>query len=105
VVTDPNPAREQGRGAWWLGAALVVILCLSCCGGLMAFGAGARGRPNGGYVVQVCVGVNTTPRWQVGVTWIAPFMSSLPPVVLQNPACAVVPWLPFLPPRGGFALP
>jgi hypothetical protein len=105
VDNDSIPARDNARGPGWLGAALAVVLCLSCFGGLLAFGAGARGQLSGGYTVEVCVGVNTAPRWQVGVTWIAPFMSSLPPVTLQNRACAVVPWLPSLPPRGGFALP
>jgi hypothetical protein len=55
--------------------------------------------------VQACVGVTAAPHFQLGVTWMAPFLSSLPPVMLPNPACTLVPWLPFLPPRGGFAFP
>jgi hypothetical protein len=100
------PRRWTARDMGLLGVTLLLVLCLGCCGLGVAFESGGlSSQLGGGYVVQVCVGVNTVASWQVGVTWIAPTMSSLPPVRLQNPACALVPWLPYLPLRGGFALP
>jgi hypothetical protein len=85
---------------------VVLVLGLACCLAPLALQAGVTsGQVGTGYVVQACVGVTAAPHFQLGVTWMAPFISSLPPVSLPNPACTVVPWLPFLPPRGGFAFP
>jgi hypothetical protein len=83
-----------------------VTFCLCCGGAGFAGQAGvAGGSLSYGYVVEVCVGVNTFPFLQVGVTWTSPFMSTLPSIMFHNPACALVPWLPFLSQRGGLALP
>jgi hypothetical protein len=96
----------EPRRAALLAAVLAGLVASVCCLGLLAFNFSApRTTVAFGYSVQVCVGVNTIPRLQLGVNWISPLMSSLPPVLLQNPSCAIVPWLPFLPQRGGFTFP
>src|ERR687892_411070 len=95
---DENTGYKHTRGPLMVAAGLVGGLCLGCWGALLAFQAGvASGGVGGGYVVQACVGMNTIPAWQVGVSWISPYFSSLPPVLLQNRTCASVPWLPALP--------
>jgi len=100
-----QPKRLE-RGPVVAGVVVVLVLCLVCCLAPLALQTGvASGQMGNGYVVQACVGVTGAPHFQLGVTWIAPFKSSLPPVILPNPACTLVPWLPFLPPRGGFAFP
>ncbi len=98
--------RPDARRAVVGAVLLCLVLCLSGCAGLLAVNYAAAGVPlPPGYVIQLCVGVNTAPSLRIGVAWIAPYMSALPPVLLQNPLCAIIPWLPFLPPRGGFSFP
>jgi hypothetical protein len=98
-----GPARPRRRSVV-IGMALLIAVCLGGLVGVLSSSPAASSRQFG-YVLDVCVGVITVPRFQVGVTWISPYMSTLPPVFLQNQACATVPWLPFLPQRGGFAFP
>ena len=102
-----NPSRGPSPRAPLVAAVFVLVLfVVGCCAVGLAFQTGTgRGMLDSRYVVDVCVGVNTGPSFQVGLTWIAPYMSSMPPVMLQNPACALVPWPPLLPPRGGLAFP
>jgi hypothetical protein len=87
---------------------LTLVLCVSSCGLLWAaqLWLPASGLPFG-YQVEICAGVNTVDRPQVGIAWISPFMSSLPGPVFFWPAriCGHIPWLPFFPPRGGFVFP
>ena len=87
-----------------IGTVVLLAVCMLYCVVAVAVPRGWSGGPMG-YVVEACVGTNALARFQVGVTWISPYMSTLPPVFLQNQACATVPWLPFLPQRGGFAFP
>ena len=102
----PADQPKPPRGPQWLTLIVSLALCGVGCLGLLGMQlAAASGVWPGGNVVQVCVGVNTTPRRQVGLTWIRPDMSSLPPVQLQNPVCTLFPWLAVLPPRGGVAFP
>jgi hypothetical protein len=104
-ASEANSAgRPQTRRAL-AAAGLALALILSCCG----VGAALSGVLGSGHPVvdsvHLCVGVNTQPYWQVGVTWIAPYLSSLPPVLLHHQACTLVVWPPLLPRRGGFAVP
>lgn len=103
-----RPARRS-RGGWVIAlVSLMLVLCLGGCGLLWAMQAWlpSSGLPFG-YTASVCVGINTAGRMQVGIAWILPFMSSLPDPVFFWPArvCGNLPWLPFLPPRGGFVFP
>jgi hypothetical protein len=96
--------QQQTRRVLAMGV-LALVLVVGCCG----LGAVMSSRPGAGLLglepVRLCVGINTLPHWQVGVTWISPYFSALPPMLLQNPACTQVPWPPFLPLRGGFVVP
>jgi len=104
-----RPTRRDRVGRVGIVALFLIILCLGSCGLLWAAQAWlpASGLPFG-YQVQVCAGVDSTMgRLQVGFAWTSPFMSSLPAPVFFWLArmCGNVPWLPFLPPRGGFVFP
>jgi hypothetical protein len=99
-------SKNQTRGPVLVGTAFVVVLCLLWCGVTLAFqSAASRGRVGIGYSVEVCIGLTRPPRVRLGVTWISPYLSSLPPVPLSNPVCTFVPWLPAVPLRGGFTIP
>ena len=103
-----RPSRRSRAGWVITVVSLMLVLCVSSCGPLLTaqFWLPAAGLPFG-YQVTACAGVNTVGRLQVGFAWIAPFMSSLPDVVFFWPArvCGSLPWLPFLPARGGFVFP
>jgi hypothetical protein len=98
--------RQDSRRAGLAIALMALCLCALTCASVAGFN-GLRPRLSLplGYVTHMCVGFNLQPRVQIGLSWISPYMSSLPPVMLQNPYCALLPWLPVLPQRGGLALP
>jgi len=103
-----RPARRRRAGYVVIAMLLILVLCGGSCGLLWAAQTWlpAAGL-SFGYQVAACAGVNTAGRFQVGFAWIAPFMSSLPDAVFFWPArvCGNLPWLPFLPARGGFVFP
>lgn len=105
ALGEDQPAGRQRRGPLVAGLSVQILLCVGCCAAGLALQMGTAGSVlNARYVVQACVGPDTQPRLQDGVTWIASSMSSLPPVRLQNPVCVLLRWPPN-PPRGGLALP
>lgn len=97
----------------WLAAALVMGLCLGCCG-LAAVTAQlspatTRSALDG---TRLCMGTSTTPYVQIGLGWELPqrtlILSSLGPPILYSPTavCAYLPWeIPFIPIRGAWVLP
>lgn len=63
---------------------LLTLCCLLCCAALLAL----RPAP-GGLGVTWCAGVVTAPRWQIGVTWVSPLSSYLPPLTYSPYAVCV----------------
>jgi hypothetical protein len=53
-----------------------------------------------GTMMSVCAVFQAAPRFQIGVTWNSPFLSSAPPPGPPSLACTIVPWLPALSQRG-----
>ena len=106
-MTNPSPVLRQGRRIGLAAAAGIglISLCLGCGVMIGLFQVAPTAGWPIGYVVDACVGVETTGRWQVGVWWIAPWLSSMPPVYLPQHYCIWLPWLPILPLRGGLAIP
>ena len=58
-----------------------------------------------GYSMSVCYVWSTTPRFQAGIVWMSPFLSSVSPLGMLGRGCRLFPWLPFLPQRGELVFP
>ncbi len=69
---------SQPRRYIIFGLGGIALLCLFCCAALLVL----RPAP-GGLGVMWCAGVVTAPRWQVGVAWVSPLSSYLPPLTLS----------------------
>jgi hypothetical protein len=86
--------RRRGSKLGWLiltGVAVLVGTCLCCCV-LLAVAGSSLGSPSG-LGTRVCAGLVTAPRVQVGVVWISPLSSYLPPLAFSPYAvCVNVPW-------------
>ena len=108
-----RPGRTNAAGA----LALALSLCLGGCV-LAGIGLAASGRlrTGGGPVrlvlgpglTDVCAGVVTRPRFQVGVGWQLAMMSMTPPRVVSSPyaVCIDLPvWPPVFPSRAEWMFP
>ncbi|MBE2199103.1 MAG: hypothetical protein IAE79_10865 [Anaerolinea sp.] len=80
---------KSGNRSWRV--VLVGLLLLGCLGGVLGLGTAVQGlgAPLG---VQVCAGIVTSSPWQVGVAWVSPISSYLPPIMtLPTKACVNLP--------------
>jgi hypothetical protein len=82
-----------------------LLICAGCGALFAGLQVTAPAMLGSQYTMQVCAGIGWQPRFQVGVWWSYPWISALPPVMLPNPTCVWLPWLPLLPPIGGYAFP
>jgi hypothetical protein len=85
----------------------VLAVCILACAACAVSQPAMQRWPLGfGYVMSFCVVLQGPPQAQVGVRWVSPFISSaVPPFGGPANGCYMVPWLPFLPPRGAIVFP
>jgi hypothetical protein len=75
---------------------IIIIICTACimgCLGILALNVAA---PTMSLTAHVCVGLTTTPKWQVGMSWALPISSYAPSLAFSPYAvCTDVPdaWL------------
>jgi hypothetical protein len=77
-------------------------------GGKVRARGGPVGLVFGAGVMDICAGVVTQPRMQIGVGWQSPMMSRMPPAVMFSARafCLGTPaWPPGLPLRGEWMFP
>lgn len=97
---------EKRRNQLYLVVGAVVALCLACSVvGLVTPTIMTRTAVPFGYSVSVCYVWNTAPRFQAGIVWMSPFLSSVTPLGQLGRGCRLYPWLPFLPQRGELVFP
>jgi hypothetical protein len=114
----PVRPRERGWSKWGLAVAVLgLALCLGSCtlsgiviarGGQLRARGGPVGLVFGTGVMDICAGVVTQPRLQIGVGWQSPIMSRTPPAVMFSvyAFCVGTPgWPPGVPPRGEWMFP
>ncbi len=91
--------RERGCARWAVTAvALGLGACLGVClltGLALAFhspsgGPLRLGRYGSGLGVDLCAGAVMQPRLRVGVGWVSPILSSMPPEVTRSPYAVCV---------------
>ena len=89
----------------------LILLALALCGAVLLCAAQAWVRPSQlpeGYVVHACVGSTGAGLLRVGGWWLSPHLKDAPRWAFVSPAfpaCAYIPWLPFLPQGGSLMLP
>ncbi|MBE2222039.1 MAG: hypothetical protein IAF02_10880 [Anaerolineae bacterium] len=59
---------------------IIVAVCMLGCLGLLALNTVS---PQMGMTSTVCAGVSTTPKWQIGVSWVSIVSSYLPPMIMS----------------------
>jgi hypothetical protein len=108
VETSTAASQVRGpKGVGWqrflLGAAVLVLLVAASClvvALVGSYGSSSGSAAHGGLPLTICAGVTTQPRYQVGVVWVSPISSYLPPMAASKYAvCFRVPtnWIPTKP--------
>ena len=114
----PKRSRAWGCARWTvITVALALLLCLGGCvlaavglpgGGVSRTPGGPARLVLGPGFTDVCAGVVTQPRFQIGVGWQLSMMSMTPPRVTFSPyaVCIDLPvWPPVFPPRAEWMFP
>lgn len=91
---EPSPSLSKNQKLLLIGSLLIAI-CLACL--LLS-----RPSANGGALparlpIEVCAGVMTSPRFQIGFYWTSPIFSYMPSLATSpTTACLEMPasWLP-----------
>jgi hypothetical protein len=88
-----------------VGLAVVLALCLGCAASAATVNWYSTSWMAPGLPVQVCIGLITRPRVQIGIGWYSPLSSALHPLALTPlKACLDVPeaWIsPLMPTLSG----
>ena len=89
-----------------IGLGVVAIMFCGICSVCSTAIALVNRQPVTAYEAQVCVGVVTIGRTQIGLWWQIIFMSRMLPAALSPYArCVYMPWSSSLPPVGEIAFP
>jgi hypothetical protein len=67
-------------------ATILVAACIMGGLGILALNTIA---PQMGMTSTICAGVSTTPKWQIGVSWVSPLSSYLPPLITSPYAVCI----------------
>lgn len=70
-----------------LSVAMLVLLGMASCllVALVGGNGSSGGSPTrGGLPITLCAGIATQPRYQVGIVWVSPVSSYLPPVAASD---------------------
>lgn len=74
-------AINSGKKAkWLLSGTVVLIISLSCIVLLLVGNSSAVP----GLSTNLCVGWTTTPRFQLGIAWVSPLSSYMPPLMISR---------------------
>jgi hypothetical protein len=100
------PTRPR-RSVWVVAVGVVLAVCLAASAACVASQSFILRLPVPfGYLMTVCGVYQTQPKFQLGLVWTSPYISSvIPPFGGPAAGCFTIPWAPWLPQRGSLLAP